>query len=174
MLTRQRLKKPIRSSGKRGKAMAKASSSPSLPNPAPNTETKPKPDPLTSSLAETSTSSDPEPPTALAERVLRAVHWQLSNHEGFVPAFMSCLRYGPMLQQHAAWAKLADRAPGTTAIILAEEDEIIDPAEYAADALPLVGGKEHVRWRMVPGGHDFPMTFPRETLGEMYKAWGWE
>jgi hypothetical protein len=84
------------------------------------------------------------------------------------------VRHAPLLDQHAAWSKLAARAPGTTAIILGAGDEIIDPAEYAADALPLVGGEAHVRWVLVPGGHDFPMTFARETLVEMYKAWGWE
>ncbi|KAG7293354.1 hypothetical protein NEMBOFW57_003402 [Staphylotrichum longicolle] len=171
-ITRRRLRKPIRSSGKRG-----PSSTP--PNPDPESTTTAKPDPVTASLAETTPLLSPapapsEPRNALEQRVLRAVHWQLAHHAGFVPAFMSCIRHAPLIDQHDAWRRLAQRAPGTTAVVLGEGDEIIDPAEYAADALPLVGGKERVRWSLVPGGHDFPMTFARETLAEMYKAWGWE
>jgi len=73
--------------------------------------------------------------------------------------------------QEDVWRKIALRKPGTTVIILAKSDEIIDPDAYAADALPLVGGREHVYWSIVPGGHDFPMTHPRETLNEIYKSW---
>ncbi|KAK4240841.1 Alpha/Beta hydrolase protein [Achaetomium macrosporum] len=172
-ITRHRLKKPIRSSGKRG------NNSSTIPTPN-NHEvtTTPKPDPIAASLSETAplladSSFSPEPRNALEQRVLRSVHWQLAHHAGFVPAFMSCIRDGPMMGQQDVWRKLADRAPGTTAIILGEGDEIIDPEEYAADALPLLGGREKVRWALVPGGHDFPMTFAEEALGEMYKAWGW-
>jgi pimeloyl-ACP methyl ester carboxylesterase len=179
-ITRRRLKRPIRSSGKRGAAAN--STAISNHNTDPESSTTGKPDPVTASLTETTpllpngqeANADPEPLNALEQRVLRAVHWQLSHHAGFVTAFMSCIRHAPLVGQHTAWAKLADRAPGTTAIILGDGDEIIDPEEYAADALPLVGGKERVRWSTVPGGHDFPMTYARETLGEMYKAWGWE
>ncbi|KAK4156863.1 Alpha/Beta hydrolase protein [Chaetomidium leptoderma] len=167
-ITRHRLKKPIRSSGKRGGGTTSLT-------------TKTKPDPVTASLTETApllttTPTASEPPNALEQRVLRAVHWQLAHHPGFVAAFMSCIRHAPMVGQHGAWAKLADRPPGTTTIILGEADEIIDPEEYAADALPLLGGLERgVGWRIVlGGGHDFPMTFARETLGEIYSAWGWE
>ncbi|KAK4042433.1 Alpha/Beta hydrolase protein [Parachaetomium inaequale] len=184
-ITRHRLKRPIRSSGKRGTT--------TTPPPHPNaattttttTTTHKKPDPITASLSETTPLlSDPpttntppsetEADTTLERLVLRTVQWQLTHHAGFIPAFLSTLRHAPMLHQHAAWRKLALRAPGTTAIILGEGDEIIDPVEYAADALPLVGGRERVRWAVVPGGHDFPMTFDREVLGEVYKAWGWE
>ncbi|SPQ17862.1 672bb006-0cec-4fc7-86a6-8ad55cf07d01 [Thermothielavioides terrestris] len=167
-ITRQRLKKPIRESGKRsngGGSRTPAS----------------RPDPVAASLSETAPllggpgggGSRPEPRNALEQRVLRDVHWQLAHHAGFVPAFMSCIRHAPLVGQHAAWAKLADRAPGTTVIILGEGDEIIDPVEYVHDARPLVGGPEKVAWAVVPGGHDFPMTSAEDTLAEMYKAWGW-
>ncbi|KAK4147937.1 Alpha/Beta hydrolase protein [Dichotomopilus funicola] len=180
-ILRKRLKKPIRSSGKRGRNHKAAVNPNSAPhNPDPESTTTAKPDPVAGALAETAPLLDNdavdftgEPRNALEKRVLRGVHWQLANHVGFVPAFMSCIRYAPMLGQQAAWARLAERAPGTTAIILGDGDEIIDPEEYATDALPLVGGAGRVHWTMVPGGHDFPMTFARETLVEIYKAWGW-
>ncbi|KAL2270899.1 hypothetical protein VTJ83DRAFT_270 [Remersonia thermophila] len=116
------------------------------------------------------------PAVTLQQQVSRAVHWQLDHHPGFVPAFLSCIRHGPLLSEHAAWARLAAvRAPGTTAVILGSEDDLIDLDEYEQDALPLLGGKEHVRWRVIRGGgHDFPMSHAQETLRAMYEAWGWE
>ncbi|KAK4097523.1 alpha/beta-hydrolase [Parathielavia hyrcaniae] len=178
-ITRHRLRRPIRSSGKRGTTTTN--------NPDPETRTTSKPDPVTASLTETTPLLDnptdqqqppkeepePEPRHALEQRVLRAVHWQIAHHAGFVAAFMSCIRHAPLVGQHEAWARLSRRAPGTTAVVLGRGDEIIDPDEYAADALPLLGGEGRVRWSVVPGGHDFPMTYARETLREMYKAWGW-
>jgi pimeloyl-ACP methyl ester carboxylesterase len=112
----------------------------------------------------------------MEQQVSRAVHWQLDNHDGFVPAFLSCVQHGPLLSEHAAWARLAAvRAPGTTAVLLGEVDDLIDLEEYTSDALPLLGGHERVRWRVIRGaGHDFPMSHVRETLREMYEAWGWE
>jgi pimeloyl-ACP methyl ester carboxylesterase len=155
--TRKRLRKPMRSSGKRGRR---------------NHTTKS--DPVSASLTEITDPIDGgEAANALEQRVARQVQWQLTHHAGFVAAFMSCIRHAPLIGQQAAWAKLAGREPGTTAIILGAADEIIDPDEYAHDALPLVGGRENVLWSLVPGGHDFPMTYARETLEEVYKAWGW-
>lgn len=121
--------------------------------------------------------ADPGPSAdtnALEARVLRYVHWMLQHHEGFIPAFMSSISHAPLIGQHDAWRKLALREKGSTVIILAKGDEIIDPDDYAADALELVGGRENVQWCIVPGGHDFPMTHDREAMEEIYKAWGWK
>ncbi|KAH6853412.1 Alpha/Beta hydrolase protein [Chaetomium sp. MPI-CAGE-AT-0009] len=216
-LTRRRLRRPIRSSGKRGKAAAASSpnnngpnpnttpdptatttpkpdpitaslteTTPLLPTPDPTATTTPKPDPITASLTETTpllpTPTPPETPeaespeaTTLPHRVLRTVHWQLTHHLGFVPAFMSCIQHAATLMtgQHNTWAQLAGRPAGTTAVVLGADDEIIDPDEYEADALGLVGGADKVVWAVVEGGHDFPMTGAREVLGVVYRAWGW-
>jgi hypothetical protein len=75
------------------------------------------------------------------------------------------------MDQHEAWAKLAKRAPGTTAILLARTDEIINPDDYRRDALSLVGGEQHVRWRILPGSHDFVMTHPQDILREIQDMW---
>ncbi|KAK3905186.1 Alpha/Beta hydrolase protein [Staphylotrichum tortipilum] len=171
-ITRRRLKRPIRSSGKRG-SKAKGNDATAGHDHADPTEIAPLLAATTTSDPSTTTPSG-EPRHALEHRVLRAVHWQLAHHPGFVGAFMSCIRHAPLVGQETAWRALASRAPGTTAIILGRGDEIIDPDHYAADALPLAGGKGHVHWSLVPGGHDFPMSYAEETLAEIYKAWGWE
>ncbi len=171
-ITSRRLKKPIRSSGKRGNNNNKPTGIHDHHHPDP-TEIAPLLEATTTTDPNTTTPSG-EPRHALEQRVLRAVHWQLAHHPGFVAAFMSCIRHAPLIGQETAWRALSLRAPGTTAIILGRGDEIIDPEHYAADALPLAGGKGHVQWSLVPGGHDFPMSYAEETLGEIYRAWGWE
>ncbi|KAL2127629.1 hypothetical protein VTI74DRAFT_10385 [Chaetomium olivicolor] len=195
-VTSRRLKKPIRSQGKRGRRPnAKAatitspssSSSSTLTTPSQTTPLlPPKPsDPIPSSgedrflLAETTDPLMPllrEPRNALEKRVLRAVHWQLANHAGFVPAFMSCIRHAPLFDQHASWAKLADREPSTTCVVLGEEDELIDPEDFRSDVGGLLGegwDQEKITVVRVPGGHDFPMTFAGDVLGEVWRVWGW-
>ncbi|KAM7215446.1 Alpha/Beta hydrolase fold [Rhypophila decipiens] len=130
-------------------------------------------DPISASLTET---ADPLPSQNNAHlvplnlQVIRYVRWMLDHHAGFVPAFMSCIREAPLIDQHAAWAKLAERKRKSTTVILARADEIIDPEEFAADALPLVGGRENVNWTVVDGGHDFVMTHDGQVLTAMQAA----
>ncbi|KAK7432705.1 hypothetical protein QQZ08_000564 [Neonectria magnoliae] len=119
--------------------------------------------------------SDPAPgeaATGLEHRVLEYVRWMVIHHAGFVPAFMSSVRYAPLTEQHESWAKLANRKPGTTAIILAQSDEIIDLEDYCRDGIALVGGKENVLWRELPGGHDFVMTHAANIVKELEEMWG--
>ncbi|TLD25374.1 hypothetical protein PspLS_05455 [Pyricularia sp. CBS 133598] len=123
--------------------------------------------------------SEIQPPHAqesadrLERRVMRYVRWMLTNHAGFVPAFMSTIREAPLMGQDDAWRCVgASRRAGTTCVILGQDDEIIDPEAYEEDALPLLGGRAQVRWRVFPAAsHDFPMTHAEETLEEMDAFW---
>ncbi|KHN96249.1 Alpha/beta hydrolase fold-1 [Metarhizium album ARSEF 1941] len=108
----------------------------------------------------------------LEERVLDYVRWMVLNHEGFVPAFTSCVRHAPLTEQHEEWRGLARRERGTTAVIFAETDELISADDYARDGLPLVGGEGHVFWRVVPGSHDFVMTHVSAIMRELDEFWG--
>lgn len=114
-----------------------------------------------------------EPADRLERRVMRYVRWMLTNHAGFVPAFMSTIREAPLMDQQDSWRRVgANRRPGTTCVILGRDDEIIDPEAYEEDALPLLGGPAHVRWRVFPAAsHDFPMTHAAETLDELDAFW---
>lgn len=113
-----------------------------------------------------------ESATALERRVLQYISWMADHHPGFVPAFLSSLRYAPLTGQHAAWSQLASRAPGSTCVLLARDDEVIDPEDYKDDGLALLGGEERVRWGVVGGGHDFVMTHTGEILRELDEFWG--
>ena len=112
-----------------------------------------------------------ESPTAFERRVLAYISWMADHHLGFVPAFLSSLRHAPLMNQHDTWRELAFRPPGSTCVLLAQDDEIIDPEDYRDDGLALLGGEEKVRWGIVGGGHDFVMTHTGEILKELDEFW---
>ncbi|ROW16184.1 hypothetical protein VPNG_01886 [Cytospora leucostoma] len=188
-LTRWRLRRPIAESARRkskskspspGRAAAAAVGDKDNHKSPATTTTAPGNSAAAGEVAVASEVADvPVPdrtsPNPLQQRVLRHVNWQVANHAGFVPAFMSTLRHAPMTAQHEAWGRLAARGPGTTLLVLGEGDPVIRDDEYRQDVLPLVGGEGHVCWaRPVPGAHDFPMTHPEEALERIWKFWGWE
>lgn len=117
-------------------------------------------------------SEDAADPNSTEGRIVGFLHWMLDAHAGFVPAFMSTIRHAPLMGQQQYWRELARRKPGTTAIILGRQDDLVSRHDYAEDALPLVGGKDNVFWRVVPGGHNFPFTNAREALDAIYEFWG--
>lgn len=117
---------------------------------------------------------DPAPgksATPPEKRVLEYVRWMVVHHPGFVPAFMSSVRHAPLTDQHASWELLARRKQGSTIVMLAEWDEIIDKNEYTRHGLPLCGGEDNVVWKVLPGGHDFVMTHSSLILSELDKIW---
>lgn len=160
-ITKRRLQQPIAASSRRPVAAA------------------PVADAISASLKEavdlpiTSPTTEPEDSNELPleQRVLKYVHWMLHHHPGFIPAFMSSIAHAPLIGQHEAWKKLAGREKGSTVVILARGDEIIDPEDYERDALPLIGGREKVEWELVDGGHDFPMTHAGQVMGVLRRVW---
>ncbi|KAI6353631.1 hypothetical protein MCOR25_008920 [Pyricularia grisea] len=129
--------------------------------------------PVSMATSETQPAHAHESADRLERRVMRYVRWMLTNHAGFVPAFMSTIREAPLMGQDDAWSRVgASRRAGTTCVILGQDDEIIDPEAYEEDALPLLGGRAQVRWRVFPAAsHDFPMTHAEETLDELEAFW---
>ncbi|RCI15410.1 hypothetical protein L249_7030 [Ophiocordyceps polyrhachis-furcata BCC 54312] len=117
------------------------------------------------------TSPDSAKHAPLEDRISDYVRWQVENHPGFVPAFLSCIHAAPLTNQHESWRRLAERPPGSTAVFLAEDDELISPAVYAREGLPLVGGHERVVWKVLPGTHDFIMTHVGRILDELDTLW---
>ncbi|KAI1176229.1 Alpha/Beta hydrolase protein [Nemania sp. FL0916] len=115
-----------------------------------------------------------ETPTPFEQSVIDFVHWSLDYNEGFVPAMMSTIRYGPLMDQQQYWRLLAKRKPGTTAILIGRDDNLIQPDDYEEDALPLVGGRDNVFWRLVPGAHNFPFTHPDSALKQIFEFLGME
>ncbi|ETS86646.1 hypothetical protein PFICI_00474 [Pestalotiopsis fici W106-1] len=114
----------------------------------------------------------PNSPSPIEAKIASYVRWMLDYHTGFVPSFMSTIRHGPLLEQHHYWRELAKREPGTTAVILGRQDELIQKADYKEDALPLMGGEGNVFWRVVSGGHNMPFTNSSEVIEAIHEFWG--
>lgn len=142
--------------------------------------------PIASSRAKKIPASDPRVAIAAAEiadpanktgtlrveqHVLKYVRWMVINHLGFVPAFMSCVQYAPLMEQHESWRHLARRKPGSSAVFFAASDEIIDHLDYERNGLPLAGGKDNLHWRVLPGAHDFVMTHSQEVIQAVNDFW---
>lgn len=184
-LTRRRLRKPIGSSVTKKKSptpspRAQSPTGPVLDGAGVDVEVSAHK--LRSSLHEITNSESmtdlasteaaiPDSESALEKRVLDYIAWMADHHPGFVPAFLSSLRHAPLMNQHDAWRDLASRPPRTTCVLLARDDEIIDPDDYRDDGLALLGGEERVRWGVVGGNHDFVMTHTDEILRELDEFW---
>ncbi|UKZ51369.1 hypothetical protein TrVGV298_005128 [Trichoderma virens] len=138
---------------------------------------KPKEASSTASVAEvalaeaTGTTEQSEGAIPLEQHVLMYVRWMVLNHSGFIPSFMSSIRHAPLTHQHDSWRLLARRKPGTTMVLLAQNDELIDVNDYEREALPLIGGRDNVVWKVLPGTHDFVMTHSNYILKELDEVW---
>ncbi|KAI8632366.1 Alpha/Beta hydrolase protein [Xylariaceae sp. FL1651] len=113
-------------------------------------------------------------PTPFELEVTRFVHWSIDYNEGFVPAMMSSIRYAPLMEQQQYWRALAKRKPGSTAILLGRDDTLVQHEDYEEDALPMLGGRDNVFWRIVPGAHNFPFTHPQSALAAIFEFWHME
>ncbi|PTB65291.1 hypothetical protein BBK36DRAFT_1122226 [Trichoderma citrinoviride] len=167
-LTRFRLQKPIAAARK-----PKGSSSPSSSSPTAAVADVAIPEATSTTAEQDNTDGTLAATTAipLEQHVLMYVRWMVLNHAGFIPSFMSCIRHAPLTHQHDSWRHLARRKPGTTMVLLARDDELIDAGDYEREALPLVGGKQNVVWKVLPGTHDFVMTHSEYILRELSELW---
>ncbi|OJJ46884.1 hypothetical protein ASPZODRAFT_64918 [Penicilliopsis zonata CBS 506.65] len=107
--------------------------------------------------------------------VPETVRWQVNNHAGFVHAFMSSMRHGPILQQRqwASWSRLGEflssqrtlppaeqRARGLPSdkvlILCGSNDVLILKDELCEDAATALKG--NVQFEYIDAGHEFPST----------------
>lgn len=119
-----------------------------------------------------------------------AVNWQVHTHQGFVQAFMSSMRHGPILKarQLATWERLGkalaaqksvkgtsegseSQSSALKVLILAgEHDSIIIKDELVEDATAALGA-EHVKFEFFDAGHEFPSTKPEEVAAKLWSFW---
>jgi pimeloyl-ACP methyl ester carboxylesterase len=114
---------------------------------------------------------DGGPTTRLEVRVLRYVQWMVRHHEGFIPAFMASLRDAPLMGQHGVYKRLATETHVPLALLFGRKDTVVDERGYREDGLELLGGEKRVTWRVVDGGHDFPMTHAKQAVRIMEEFW---
>lgn len=101
-----------------------------------------------------------------------AVKYQVEHHQGFAPAFMSSIRYGPIQRQHALWRKIGQDLAAKQKDVLAilgERDPIINAQEIQEDAGAVFGGR--VKFVVMDAGHEAPVIKGPETAEHIWKFW---
>lgn len=109
-------------------------------------------------------------PGSPSSTVSGIVDWQIENHPGFVPAFISTIRHGPIHEQHHRWEVIRENMTKKRSllrevwIVLGETDPIIVWDEIAEDAKTVLG-EENVRIKTVEGaGHELAIERPDEIV----------
>ncbi|KAH8602840.1 Alpha/Beta hydrolase protein [Bisporella sp. PMI_857] len=105
--------------------------------------------------------------------VASAVSWQIQNHEGFVRSFVSSIKHGPVEgkeESRRTWKELGKRKDRVL-IMAGSTDTIIIPEELKIDATELIGSA-NIEWRIIDGGHEFPITRGDEVVKQISEVWG--
>jgi pimeloyl-ACP methyl ester carboxylesterase len=121
--------------------------------------------------------------------VASAVQWQLDNHIGFIPAFISSIRHAPIMAQQPHWAKIGARLTAQKAnsadrnaqnnglwrskvlMILGKTDSVIIRSEIEEDAIACLG-QGNLETVVIDAGHDVPISKPREVVSAILRFWG--
>ncbi|EXJ96097.1 hypothetical protein A1O1_01223 [Capronia coronata CBS 617.96] len=107
-----------------------------------------------------------------------AVLDQLTVHPGFVPAYVSSMRYGPVRSQHDRWRIIGDRLSrqnqekGTqkkVLIVCGATDPIIIRWELEEDATEVLSG--NVEFVVLDARHDVPITKPDQIVEHLVDFW---
>ena len=116
------------------------------------------------------------------------VSWQLQHHPGFISAFISSIRNGPIYNQDADWSvvgsRLAEQKHHLTdpvrkhrglhrnkvLMIFGESDPVIIKDQTIRDAT-IVLGKDHIEVVILDGGHEVPITRAPETAKTIWDFW---
>lgn len=116
-----------------------------------------------------------------------AVKWQVNSHAGFVHAFMSSMRFGPILQQRQwdTWARLGkfltsqqnlsqeeQRSNGLPCdkvfIYCGSHDPIIVKEQLSPDATKAL--EQNVQFKYFDAGHEFPSTKYDEVAEHIWEG----
>ena len=102
----------------------------------------------------------------------KAVVHQVHHHDGFVSAFMSSIRYGPIQSQHTFWQKIGQHIgpKGEKVLIIAgTTDSIIDKDELLEDATAAFDG--NIDFKVIDAGHDVPIAKGNEVVKTIWSFW---
>lgn len=111
--------------------------------------------------------------------------WQLDNCQGFISAFISCIRNAPIHHQHDRFSALGDAfdrfnevssdRKKKALLVLGKRDPIITEDEIVPDMHGCLG-KHNLTVRVVDAGHDVPISNPKDVaqfIRELWKETGW-
>lgn len=115
-----------------------------------------------------------------------AVAWQLDSHPGFIPSFVSSVKYAPIHDGHDRWRLIGERCAahrraagdqskglkeGKVLVLLGAQDRVISSDETGADAEDAFG-KDNTKVVRLTGGHDLPVTNSEGCVNAMMEFWG--
>ena len=114
-----------------------------------------------------------------------AVNHQVLYHDGFVVAFMSSIRNGPISEQHDDWRRIGTRltdlnrvgkngealnlTKGKVLIISGSNDAIIKKDELREDATKVL--EDNVVFNFVEAGHEAPVAQPGKVTELIWDFW---
>lgn len=121
--------------------------------------------------------------------VSSVIRWQIDNHRGFIPAFISTMRNAPIYAPQEDWNALAEilrvrrergsreaevpplglRA-GKILMVLGEDDPIVIKDEAIEDARQALG-YDGVEFTILPQGHELPITNSHGVATAMEDFW---
>ncbi|KIW26243.1 uncharacterized protein PV07_09356 [Cladophialophora immunda] len=110
--------------------------------------------------------------------VEKTVIYQLDNYPGFVAAFMSSIRYGPVRHQHDRWRIFGEHLArineekGTqkkVLVVLGANDPIIIQREVEEDATEVLSG--NVEFAVFEAGHEVPVTKGDQIVARILDFW---
>ncbi|SPO03710.1 uncharacterized protein DNG_06393 [Cephalotrichum gorgonifer] len=118
--------------------------------------------------------------------VEQTMAWQISQHPGFIPAFMSSMRHAPIFEQQALWSELSGKLRNLklesdkgrclppsgekVLFILGRTDQVIIEEELQADATAVLGG-DLVEFLVMDAGHEIIMTRASEIAVALSTLW---
>ncbi|KAG0651040.1 hypothetical protein D0Z07_2506 [Hyphodiscus hymeniophilus] len=112
------------------------------------------------------------PQKMLRLSVASAVQWQVDFHEGFIRSFVSSIKYASVERKPetlTSWGKLGLRKDKVL-IIAGSTDVLIVASELEVDAKDVIGAG-NVDWRVIEGGHEFPITCGEEVVERISEIW---
>ena len=120
--------------------------------------------------------------------IANAVAWQTDAHPGFLPSFISSIKYAPVSYEHHRWRLIGERCTARRAsssskaeelpgldedkvlIIFGAQDPVIIADETEEDATAALG-KDNLQAVRIEGGHDVPVVNSRGCVDAIMEFW---
>jgi pimeloyl-ACP methyl ester carboxylesterase len=145
-------------------------------------------------------SSGSDAPVAFGNRIdaAKIVSWQLEEHEAFLPAFISSMRFAPLRGQHETWELIGKRLnaqrevkesvtdsltseertaierrgfkSGKVLMVVGKNDDVIRTWELLPDAFMTVG-EQNLEVLELEAGHEVPVTRSEEIVEWIWQYW---
>ena len=118
--------------------------------------------------------------------VAKTVAWETDAHPGFLPSFISSIKYAPVSHEYERWRLIGSRCSARRAsaepdkisgldenkvlIIFGAQDPVIVADETEEDATAALG-KENVKVVRLEGAHDVPVVNSRGCADNIVEFW---